>query len=173
MFWFKLLKKLMKILSGDVAPSQIAGGVILGAVIGLTPTFSLHNLLVLFLIIIIKVNISSVIFSALLFGIAGYGVDGLSHRLGRALLLSPSLEALWTYIYNTPLLALARFHNTVVLGSLLISLLIMVPLYLFSKKFVVYYRLHLHKKVEKLKIYKIIKSTKIYKFYARVKKVKL
>ncbi len=173
MFWMKLLKKLLKALNADVSPSEVAGGFVLGVFLGLSPTFSLHNLLIVTLIIILKVNISAAIFSALVFGIVGYAFDGLSHQLGRALLMSAPLEGVWSFFYNTPLLALARFHNTVVLGSVVISLILLMPMYIYGKKFVVYYRRDLSHKVEKMKIYKIVKSSKIYKFYMKVQKFKV
>ena len=169
MIWLRLLKKLLKALNADAAPSEVAGGVVLGAVIGITPTFSLHNLIILVLLIIVKVNISAAIFSAIVFGIAGYAVDGVSHSIGRYLLFSPPLERLWVFLYNTPLLALARLHNTVVLGSLLVSFIIMLPLFALSKKFVLYYRSNLKQKVDKMKIVKILKASKIYHIYKKVK----
>ncbi len=167
------MKKLFKALNADVSPSEVAGGFVLGVFLGLSPTFSFHNLLIVILIIILKVNVSAAMFAALLFGLIGYAVDGLSHQLGRYLLMSAPLEGVWSFFYNTPLLALARFHNTVVLGSVVISMLLTVPLYIFGKKFIVYYRKSLKYKVEKLKIYKIVKSSRFYKIYMKVKKFKV
>jgi len=167
--WLKLLKKLFKALNADTSPSEVAGGFILGFVIGLTPTFSLHNLIIFVLLIILKVNISAAVFSAMIFGIIGYAVDGISHYIGRSLLLWDPLEGIWGFLYNTPILALARFHNTVVLGSLVLSLVFVFPLYIYAKKFVLYYRENLKEKVEKTKIVKIIKASRIYKVYRRVK----
>ena len=43
----KYIAKLIKILRSAATPGQIAGGVILGMIPGLTPVWSLHNLLVL------------------------------------------------------------------------------------------------------------------------------
>ena len=66
MFLLKLLGKLIKALTSNESPGQIAGGFILGMIIGLTPFWSLHNLVVVLLIILIRVNISMSIFAALL-----------------------------------------------------------------------------------------------------------
>ena len=58
MIVLKFLSKLFKALRSGDSPGQLAGGFALGMIIGLTPLWSLHNLLVVILIIIIKVNIS-------------------------------------------------------------------------------------------------------------------
>jgi uncharacterized protein (TIGR03546 family) len=169
MLWLKLLKKLFKALNADASPSEIAGGVILGSVLGLTPVFALHNLLVIVLIIILKVNISAAVFSSIVFSIIGYAADPGAHVIGRALLLSSGLNGLWTLLSGMPVIPLTRFNNTVVLGSLVISLIIMVPLFIFAKKFVVLYREKIQEKIQKLKIVKIMKASKIYNLYQRIK----
>lgn len=169
MFWIKLIKKLFKALNADASPSEIAGGVVLGAIIGLTPVFALHNLLVFILIIILRVNISAAVFSTVLFGIIGLGVDPLAHIIGEKLLLAPGLNNLWTALYNMPVAPLTRFNNTVVLGSLIISLILLIPIFIFSKKFVVVYREKLQEKIQKFKIVKLLKASRIYKIYTRFK----
>ncbi|MFW6134246.1 MAG: TIGR03546 family protein [Elusimicrobiota bacterium] len=169
MVWLKLIKKLFKALNAEASPSEIAGGVILGCIIGLTPTFTLHNLIVVFLIIILKVNISAAIFSSILFGILGFAVDPLSHFIGQKLLLFDWLTPFWTALYNMPIIALSKFNNTIVLGSLIISIIIMLPLFKTTKKLVIKYREKLKYRVEKLKIIQILKSSKIYQLYRKVK----
>ncbi len=169
MFWLKLIKKLFKALNADASPEEIAGGIVLGAIIGLTPLIALHNLLIFILIIILKVNISAAVFSSLLFGIIGYGVDPVAHIIGERLLLTEGLNNLWTTLYNIPVIPLTKFNNTVVLGSIIISLVIMLPLFVFSKKFVVIYREKLQQKVQKFKIVKLFKASKLYKIYTRFK----
>ena len=67
MFPLQFIAKLIKILRSGATPAQIAGGFILGMIIGLTPRWSVHNLLIVLIIILINVNISMAIFSFLLF----------------------------------------------------------------------------------------------------------
>jgi uncharacterized protein (TIGR03546 family) len=169
MILIKLISKLLKALNAGASPSEIAGGVVLGSIIGITPTFSLHNLLILILIIVIKVNVSAAIFSSILFGILGYAIDPLSNIIGEKLLLADNLNGMWTTMYNMPVIPLTRFNNTVVLGSVVISIILVIPLFIFTKKFVIVYRTRVQEKVEKLKVVKILKASKIYKIYARFK----
>ena len=87
MIWLKLIRKFIKILNADASPSQIAGGIALGSIIGITPFCSLHNLIVFILIILIKVNITSALFSIDLFGMIGWMIDPLSNQFGYFLLV--------------------------------------------------------------------------------------
>ena len=70
----KYISKLLKALSSEDSPSQIAGGFILGMIIGLTPLFSFHNLIIATLIIIFKVNIGMVLLAFFVF--SGVGLFG-------------------------------------------------------------------------------------------------
>ncbi len=169
MILIKLIKKLLKALNANAAPSEIALGIVLGSIIGLTPSFALHNLIVIILIVILKVNVSAAVFSSMLFAVIGYGMDPIADIIGSKLLLNPGLAGLWTSLYNIPVIPLTRFNNTVVLGSLIISIVMIIPLYIFSIKFVVIYREKLRDKIEKLKIVKLLKASKIYKIYTRYK----
>jgi uncharacterized protein (TIGR03546 family) len=167
MIWIKLIKKLFKALNADASPSEIALGVVFGAIIGLTPAFALHNLVILALIIVVRVNVSAAVFSSILFGVIGFATDLLADIIGYELLTADGLNKLWTALYNMPAVPLSRFYNTIVLGSLLISFVLALPVYFLSKKFVVFYREKLQEKVQKLKIVKLLKASKIYNLYKR------
>lgn len=172
MFGLELLAKLFKILRSGESPAQIAGGFILGMIPGLTPPMNLHNLLILILVIILNVNISSAIFAFILFSGIAYLMDPVFHSLGFYLLVDiPSLKGFWTTLYNTPVIGLSNFNNTVVLGSLIISILLLLPVYFLMKKFVVVYRERLDSRMQKLKIVQFVKGSKIYSFYEKVKKL--
>ena len=57
----KYIAKLLKALSSEASPNQLAGGFVLGMIIGMTPVASIHNLLILILVIALKVNLGMVI----------------------------------------------------------------------------------------------------------------
>ena len=170
MFIVKLLSKLLKALRSGASPRQISGAFVLGMILGLTPFWSLHNLLVIILIIILNVNISMAIFSFLLFSGIAYIIDPLFHSLGYWLLVDvTALKGLATKLYNTPVIPLSRFNNTVLLGSFVSSLVLLFPVFVLVRKGVVLYREKLEAKVQKWKIVKIVKSSKIYSLYEKIK----
>ncbi|MBI4833964.1 MAG: TIGR03546 family protein [Planctomycetes bacterium] len=169
MLTLKILRKLFKILNGDVSPRQVAGGFAFGVILGLTPLLNLHNLLVLFLICIIRVNVSSAIFSMLIFKLLAFLIDPLSHQLGYLLLVDFGfLNSFWTFLYNLPIVPWTNFNNTLVLGSLVISLILFVPNLVFVSKGVVSYRNNLKPKLEKTKFFRALQATKIYTWYHKI-----
>jgi len=109
------------------------------------------------------------IFSFGVCSLIAYLMDPLFHNLGYYLLVDvEGLHSFWTMLYNIPIFALSRFNNTVLLGSLLSSLILLIPVYFIVKKAVVKYREKLGPKVQKWKIVKIMKSTKLYTIYTKV-----
>lgn len=169
MFILKYIAKLIKILRSAATPGQIAGGFILGMVVGLTPFASLHNLLVLFLIIILNVNIAMALLGFLVFSGIAYIFDPLFHDLGFFLLVDLSfLKSLWTSLYNIPIVPLTRFNNTVVMGSMVASLILLFPMYISSKRFVLVYREKIDPRFQKWKVVQAVKGSKLYSVYEKV-----
>jgi len=172
MFGIEILAKLIKVLRSGATPPQIAAGFVLGMIIGLTPLWSLHNLVILIIIILVNVNISAVIFSFLVFSAFAYLLDPGFHSLGYFVLTDISvLLGLWTVLYNIPILALSKFNNTVVMGSLIVSVVLILPMYYLIKKGVIAYRENIDAKIQKWKIVQVIKGSKIYNLYERIKNI--
>ena len=170
MFGIELLAKIIKILRSGATPPQIAGGFILGMILGLTPLWSLHNLVVVIIVILFTVNISAVLFSFLIFSLFAYIFDPLFHNLGYFVLVDiPALKGLWTSLYNIPIIALSNFNNTVLMGSLLTSLVLLIPVYFLIKTGVIAYRENIDAKIQKWKIIKAIKGSKIFTWYEKIK----
>lgn len=170
MFVIEFLAKLLKILRSAASPNQIAWGFTMGMIIGLTPFWSLHNILLILLIIILKVNLAMAIFSFAIFSGVAYLFDPLFHNFGYFLLVDlKSLKPIWTSLYNFPLVALSRYNNTVVMGSFIVALISIVPIFFLSKRFVFYYREKLDPKFQKLKIVKMIKGSTVYSYYEKIK----
>ena len=170
MFGIEILAKLVKILRSAASPNQIAAGFVIGMVIGLTPFWTLHNLVLIIILIILNINIGTAIYSFILFSAIAYLADPLFHHIGYFLLVDmESLKNLWTFLYNLPFVALSRYNNTVVMGSLVIALLLTVPMYFLAKSGIIYYRENIDKKMQKWKIVQAVKGSKIYSFYEKIK----
>ena len=170
MFVIKILAKIFKILRSGESPNKIAAGFTIGMIIGLTPFLTLHNLILIFFIIIINVNFASALFAFVIFSGLAYLLDPLFHNLGYYLLADVSfLNGFWTALYNFPLIALSRYNNTVVTGSFVTAVLLTIPAFPLTKYFVVYYRTYLDPKLQKLKIVQIVKGSKFYSLYEKYK----
>ncbi len=162
------LAKLLKALNSETDPGQIALAFCFALVMGLTPLWSLHNLLVLFLVLVLRVNLSAFMLSFGFFSALAYAVDPLSHRLGLAILTAPALEALWTSLYNTALGRLEAFNNSITMGSLTLSLVSFVPLFFLATRLIEKYREHVLAWVRKSRLMQMLRASKLYGAYARV-----
>jgi uncharacterized protein (TIGR03546 family) len=170
MIFLKILQKLIKLLHSEASPNHLAGGFALGSIIGLTALVSIQSFVIFILILMIKVNIGAAFLGMVVFGIVGHFTDPLSDIIGYYLLAqSPFLTVFWTDLYNMPLVPWTRFYNTIVLGSSLIALLLFIPVYFSSKRFVIYYRANLKEKAQKFKIVKLVKASRLFTLYHRYK----
>ncbi|MBI5464863.1 MAG: TIGR03546 family protein [Ignavibacteriales bacterium] len=172
MFWLNIISNFFKVMRAGQTPTQIAAGFALGAIIGLSPMFTLQGIAVWLIILTLDVNLSAATLALALFSAFAYIFDPLFHRLGYFLLVDvDSLKSLWTTLYNAPIAPLSRFNNTVVLGSFVGAIVLTVPVFVGMKRLVVAYRAHLHTRVEKWKLYQLISKSSFYGWYQRVSKM--
>jgi uncharacterized protein (TIGR03546 family) len=170
MFWLNTVKQIIGLFSGKQDPDEIGAGFALGSIIGLTPFNSLHNYVILFLLFLLNVNKGAAAFGIAVFSAIGYFTDPYAHQLGYYLLVNvPSLNHFWTNLYNMPIVPFTHFNNTVVLGSLVISLVLFIPVWLIIKKLTVLYRTKVHDKLVKWKIITILSQSKWYDKYKKIR----
>lgn len=173
MFFLKLLSKFIKVLRSAASPSQIAWGFALGAIVGLTPFWSLHNFIVFILLIVLHVNGSSAVLAFTICSFFAWVFDPIFHAIGFTVLVRVSvLESVWTALYNLPIAPLTRFNNTVVMGSLLCSLVLLAPNYFLFKWFVIRYRTSWNETIQRWKITQMLKANKLIQFYFKVREMK-
>jgi uncharacterized protein (TIGR03546 family) len=161
--------KVLKVLNSETHPAQISLGLCFSVVVAFTPKFSLHNLVIYFLILFFRINLSAFLLGGFLFSGVGYLLDPLFHKIGLAVLTAPGLERLWTAFYNATMWRIEEFNNTVVMGSLISALVLFVPLYFLFNRTVLTYRKHVYVRVQKLKIVQAIKGNDLYQRYQSLK----
>jgi uncharacterized protein (TIGR03546 family) len=170
MFWINTIKQVIGIFHGNQDPDEVGAGFALGSIIGLNPTNSLHNYVILFLLFLLNVNKGAAAFGMAIFAAIGYFTDPYAHQIGYKLLVNtPALNSFWTKMYNTPIVPFTHFNNTVVLGSLVIALALFVPVWLIVKSLTLLYRKNLQAKVNQWKIVKMLQQTKWYDRYNKIK----
>jgi uncharacterized protein (TIGR03546 family) len=159
---FSQLIKFIQVLSSETAPIQISSGFALAMIVGLTPLFSVHNILVIFCLLLFRINLAAFLLGWVFFSGLAYLLDPLFHDLGRAVLTHEALNALWTELYNQPFWRIAGFNNTIVMGSLLASLLAFIPLLLISNLLIKHYRSDVMIYVQNSRIFRFLKSSKLF-----------
>lgn len=124
---------LLKALIAESTPGQLALGFALGVLIGLVPK---GNLLAITLGVVLaasRANLGIAAATILVCSFVSVYLDPVSDIIGVRLLAHPSLQDMWTQLYNAPVMPWTAFNNTIVLGSFVLGLLLLYPMYRLSK----------------------------------------
>lgn len=161
----KLIQSLFGALHSEGTPGQLAAGIVLGSFLGLTPLLNLHNAIIFAALVLLNVSFAGGMLGWAVFVPIGFLLDPLFDWIGHRLLLAESLHGLWTALYNTPIIPLSNFNNTVVLGSVVFTVLFAVPLFFATRLGVVRYRATLGERVRRSRFYKAVMASKAYNVY--------
>ena len=164
----RMIAKFLKILNSETDPSQISLAVCFSLITGFTPLMSPHNLFVLLLVLLLRLNLSTFILGTIVFSGVAYLLDPLFSWIGLSVLTMTPLEGVWTTLYNSTLWRFIRFNNSIVMGSLLFSLFLFVPTFFVANMAVRRYREHVLKWVQETKIMQALTASKIYNIYQSV-----
>jgi len=161
----KLIQSLFGALHSEGTPGQLAAGIVLGSFLGLTPLVNLHNAVVFAALVLLNVSFAGGLLGWAVFVPVGFLLDPVFDWIGHSLLLAPSLRGLWTALYNTPIVPLTNFNNTVVLGSLVFAMVFALPLFFATRFGVVRYRATIGERVRQSTWYRAIMASKAYNVY--------
>lgn len=134
---------------------------------GLSPLFSLHNIVLVLLVTLLRVNFSAFLISFGIFSGLSYLLSPLIVNIGDALLTSQNLQGCFTALYQFTLFKLAHWHHTFTLGALVLGFMFSVPLYFVSKLLIEKYRVYVMGVFEKFRIVKALKASKFYRLYVQ------
>ena len=160
--------KLLKVLNSETEPGQISLALCLSMITGFTPALSPHNLIVLLLVLVLRVNLSAFILGWLFFSAVAYLLDPLFNFIGLKLLTAAALKPFWTGLYNTVWFRLDHLNNTVVMGSLVVSLVLFIPAFILFNLLIRRYRTHILAWVKKTRLAQAFQATKFYTIYQSI-----
>jgi len=134
------IKKSLKILKSNLTPNQIAFGFALGVFAGLPPT-GLHVILPCTLALLARCSFRAFLFSFGLFKLLSLAVAPGSYAIGRWL-LDPQrgLDAFWRFVFHIPVLAPMGYGRYLLLGSLVLSIAMALPVFFGVRFLVIRYR---------------------------------
>lgn len=161
------LFKFFKLLNSDTGTNQLASGLAAGIILGFAPFFSLQTFLVLFLVLIFRVQLGAAFLSAFFFKFVAFLADPAADLLGRWALELEALRPLYTQLYQMPIIPMTRFNNSIVMGSLIVSLLLVVPAFFIFKKLILKYREVVVARFKQTKFWKVFTATTFYKWYVK------
>lgn len=127
------VRLLLLALLAQSTPRQMSLGMALGVLIGLVPKGNLLAISLGILLAMLRVNLGIAASAAVAMTFASVYLDPVSDIVGARVLAHPSLQSFWTQLYNTPLMPWTDFNNSVVMGSFLIGLALILPVHWLSR----------------------------------------
>ena len=151
----------LKVFVNEGTPAQRAFALCLGCLIGITPLLSPHNAIVVILYMLFRVNNNVFVMGWGLSEVAALVLFPLFDVFGLWLLQLPSLSAFWTGAYNDPIWRFFRFNDSVVLGSFILSWVLIIPLFFVVWLTLKVYRERFLKGVQNLALIQKIQNSKL------------
>ncbi len=164
----RLIAKLIRILNSETAPINISLAICFGMVVGFTQMWSVHNLIILFIVLFFRVNLSAFIFGTLVFKSLSFLLNSVFHQIGLSLLTAEIYRNFGTYLYNITFWKFDRINNTIVAGSILVSIVGFLPMLFLLYFLIRKYRKHVLGYVRKTKIAKALMSSEFYHYYKKI-----
>lgn len=161
MFFLRPIRFFFKALVTDNTPSQMALGFALGVVIGLVPKGNLIAISLMVVLGAIRVNLGMGMLAAFAFSWLGVVLDPLTHRIGHILLTTDSLVPYWTELRNQPMAPWTKFNNTIVLGSFVLGMTLLVPVFLLAKPVFHKYTPDWSERLKKFKLVQLLHGTEL------------
>ena len=157
--------KLLKVLNSEAEPGQISLALCFGMIAGFLPFFSVANLIILLIVLLVRVNLSAFILATVFFSGVAYVLDPVFNRIGLVVLTASPLQELWTAMYNSTFWRLQKFNNSVVMGSFLFSLAAFVPAVLLFNVLIRKYRERVLTWIKRTKIVQALTASRWYEMY--------
>ncbi|MBC7370423.1 MAG: TIGR03546 family protein [Bdellovibrionaceae bacterium] len=163
-----LLKQIFaffKLLNSETGTNQLAAGLACGLILGFSPMLSIQAFIVLFLIFFFRIQMGAALLSAFFFKFVAFIFDPVADTLGRTVLEAPGLRPLFVTMYNMPLVPLTRFNNSIIMGSGIVGLILVVPAFFVFKALIIKYRATVVARLKGTKFWKAFAATKVYNWY--------
>lgn len=129
---FKLIRSVRKAIAGRKHPGQLAWGVAFGALLGMIPHGNLLAIALLLFVLMLQVNHAMVALVGIAVTFGAPRLDPTFDALGRWVFAQPQVADRLSLAWQYPLVPWTDLNNTIVMGSLLIGLIAVGPLYLIS-----------------------------------------
>lgn len=123
------LRNVVSLFLGGGSARAIAFGFALGMMVGLMPKGNLTAVAISTVVLATQANLAAAGLAGGLFTWAAVWTDPLAHRVGTSLLAQPPCQTYLAKFYEWPLAPWTALNNTVVLGSLVLSLILFYPAY--------------------------------------------
>ncbi|BCE02292.1 TIGR03546 family protein [Marinicellulosiphila megalodicopiae] len=155
----KMIASLLKSISNDSNPYQLAFAVSFAMVFSFLPFFTFLSIIVLFCLLSFRINLAMFLLGCAFFKTLAFSIDPLLIKVGESVLMQASLTGMFDSAFNSDFLRLFHFNHTLVMGAMVVSFVCFVPVLFISKILIVRYRVHLLTRINKLHIVQLLKAS--------------
>jgi len=117
----------------DSTPRQMSMGLAFGILVGLVPKGNLLAIGLALLLAASRLNLAVAGLGAMAAALFAVTCDSLFDRIGWYVLSQPYLSSLWIQLYETPWVPWTHFDNSIVMGSFVTGLALLLPVHLISR----------------------------------------
>ena len=157
----KYIIKLLKALNSNRHPGEIAHAVCCGLILGFLPKTNLTWYIITFLFLFLRINKGTLTLLTLAFSFLAPVFDATFDKIGYAILMWEPVSAFMTSALEFPGFHFLKLNNTIVMGSLVGSLVLYLPVYGFSRLFIFVWRTYLVPALRKTKAIQVISKMKL------------
>ncbi len=125
----KLISTARRAIAGRKYPHQLAWAVAFGLLLGVVPHGNLLAIVLLLVVLSLKINHAMAGLTAIAATFLATRLDPFSHQVGDYVLTHPSLNEAAVTAWQLPLVPWTDLNNTVVMGSFLIGIGALVPVF--------------------------------------------
>ncbi|QDK38786.1 TIGR03546 family protein [Bdellovibrio sp. NC01] len=163
----KQIFNFLKLLNSDTDTTPLAYGLSLGLILGFAPFFSIQTFIVLMIIFVFRVQLGAAFLSAFFFKFIAFLFDYPAHLLGKSVLEAEPLRPLFVTMYNVPFVPMTRFNNSIVMGSMIVSIILFPFAFYGFKTMIRAYRAAVVARFKGTKFWKAFTATKLYNWYVK------
>ena len=136
----KPVVKLVKALSTNTDPGEIAHAFACGILLGYMPKNNLLWYILFVAILFMRIQRSALTLSLILGALLAPLCDPLFDKVGWWILTQQGAIPTYRYLLNIPFVAFTKFNNTIVMGSLACGIIVYIPLYWICRGIVLLWR---------------------------------
>lgn len=153
---FAPIVKLFKSLNTNSHPGEIAHAVAIGMVLGFMPKNNVLWYILFVCFLFIRINKAAFLLTGAAVSLIIPFADPLFDTVGYALLNMSFMQNFYKGLFDIPFVSFTRLNNTVVAGSLVVSLILYIPVYIIIRFLILLWRKYGVKACAQSKAFKIL-----------------
>lgn len=152
-----------KALNNNSHPGEIAHAICTGMLLGFLPKDNVLWFILTIIFLFLRINKGAFLLSTIGFSLLAPVFDPLFDYFGYWVLTFEPITPFFSNLLEIPFLGFTKFNNSIVMGALLSSIILYIPLYFLSRLFLKFWRASLAPIVKKSKIVTILSKIPLIK----------